>query len=520
MDRTLARYAFNENRVTEGTHGPRQRSRIEVRRLEQFKSTGASRRPKAIDVSRVPVEYNPSQVAFVGTVGIGTPPQYFSLEFDIGMSDTWVVAEKANCTITGTRCSSTSRRFFHQKKSSTFRKAPNVPWKVQLTSQATLQGKLHTEKIHVAGFEVANQVLASAEVLEGISENGIDGSFGLGLYALTFNGDPTPIDNLIQSGDMKSEASFFYEHGDRDLNQGGELTFGSQDKSRYIGSLSYFNVPKGSVYWSTPVHAMIIVTRTPEVSQSGTGIKTEAHTIQSRIGTGTGLSKPNVIFDTSSNILLVPPRVALEVHRKIHNSVFGLYSGYSMFSGAYTVPCSLVDKDVLFDIWVDFGPTVKKADNKPTTTVAAAAMRDTTTEASQAEQDPAEGIEKEESGKPTKRRQDQTPLQLTTTSPVPVLRPQAQEKPFPRSGRPATTAEQPEPEFGTNRRFRISGKDIVRERIPVLGSVFDACHSGIQASKTDDDDWVFGNAWFLNNYMTLDHVNLQIGIAPSLRQDP
>lgn len=74
---------------------------------------------------------------------------------------------------------------------------------------------------------------------------------------------------------------------------------------------------------------------------------------------------PNVIFDTSSNVILVPPRVAQTVHQKIHNFMFGWYSGYSIFAGAYTVSCSL-KTDPAFDIWVELGATATKADTSPT----------------------------------------------------------------------------------------------------------------------------------------------------------
>ena len=69
------------------------------------------------------------------------------------------------------------------------------------------------------------------------------------------------------------------------------------------------------------------------------------------------------------------------------------------------------------------------------------------------------------------------------------------------------------------KRFKIAGSDLVRERVPVVGHIFNLCYSGIQASKSDEDDWVLGNLFFVNNYMTLDHRNRQIGLAPAVRPD-
>lgn len=276
--------------------------------------------------------------------------------------------------------------------------------------------------------------------------------------------------------------------------QGGELIFGGRDRDRIAGDVSYFNVPEGSVYWSTPVHSLTVVIEEPEMDQGGKTGKIEAkpYVVPSRIGFGTGLSMPNVIFDTSSNVILVPPRVAQTVHQKINNYIFGWYSGYNIFAGAYTVSCSL-KTDPAFDIWVELGATATKAGTIPTQGSMSAYAEPPNNNSTIAPKAPPP---KDMSGT------GQTPLPPSPTpTPTPPLR--------------------EEPEYSsTNRRFRISGKDLVRERVPFFGSIFDTCYSGIQPSKTDDDDWVFGNVWFMNNYVVLDHFNRQIGFAASLHEEP
>lgn len=105
------------------------------------------------------------------------------------MADTWVTSEKANCTTSGMKCSAESHRFFHPSISTTFDEAPNVPWKMETIANAKIQGVLHTDRINVAGFVVEKQVLGTATILNNVKENGIDGSFGLGLNAMAFNGE-------------------------------------------------------------------------------------------------------------------------------------------------------------------------------------------------------------------------------------------------------------------------------------------------------------------------------------------
>jgi hypothetical protein len=175
--------------------------------------------------------------------------------------------------------------------------------------------------------------------------------------------------------------------------------------------------------------------------------------VNGRIGSGTKLDMPNIIFDTSSNLILLPPRVAAATHRYIHNWFFGLYSGYSFFSGSYTIPCTL-NTDVYFDI----GPRLSSS--------------------------PAYSSRRTGSI----RNNDNS----TTTG---------------------------NPSFPSQYKFKVAGKDLVRERVPVIGGIFNLCFSGIQASKNDEDDWVFGNIWFLSNYMTLNHRDRKMGIAPTVRPE-
>ncbi|KAG0040094.1 hypothetical protein BGZ82_005146 [Podila clonocystis] len=296
-------------------------------------------------------------------------------------------------------------------------------------------------------------------------------------------GGPVPTDNLIEQAGMKPEIGIWLGSG----NQGGEFVFGGKDSSRYQGELTYYDVPTGSIYWSVPVHSLIVVpppppppkpespkapgksatitttTTTTTTTTPPPPVPTSARTlpppapplqVNGRIGSGTKLDMPNIIFDTSSNLILLPPRVAAATHRYIHNWFFGVYSGYSFFSGSYTIPCTL-NTDVYFDI----GPRTPSTTTSATHHVKSTPSTDNS----------------------------------TTTTGSPSIPPQY--------------------------KFKVAGKDLVRERVPVIGGIFNLCFSGIQASKNDEDDWVFGNIWFLGNYMTLNHRDRKMGIAPIVRPE-
>ncbi|KAG0270980.1 1,3-beta-glucanosyltransferase [Linnemannia exigua] len=453
---------------------------LEVEQPAGFDSS-TSRRSKAIDAERFPIEYNPSEVAFVGLVGIGTPNQYFNLEFDIGSSDTWVASARANCSL-NRPCSSTARRGFHTDRSSTFESAPNISWHLEMSDGPAVTGKLGTDVLQVAGFVVDRQVVGVADSLRGVKENGIDGSFGLGLKDLTFNGDPTVVDNLISAHAMRSEVGVWLGSG----NQGGELTFGGQDRARYTGDLSYYKVPAGSAYWSTPIHSLTVITdKAVEFKDKVPRNKRTIDQVDSRIGTGTGSSAPNVIFDTSTNIILVPPRVAQTTHRLIHNYFFGLYSGYNYFSGLYTVSCDLSK----VDLWIDLGPP---ADNPNTTPVPPSSSS---------------------SPEVIVNSDNDAPSGTSASSANPVSETTDDFSTAAHNTNNSSTSDK----WTTVNKFKVRGQDLVRERIPVIGGIFNICYSGIQASKHNEDDWVFGNIWFMNNYMTLDHIGRLVGIAPAVQ---
>ncbi|KAG0286409.1 hypothetical protein BGZ96_009473 [Linnemannia gamsii] len=448
-----------------------------VIQLAQFDST-SSRRPKAIDSARIPIEYSPSEVAFVGQVGIGTPNQYFNLEFDIGSSDTWVTSARANCS-QNQPCSTTARRGFHIERSSTFESAPNISWHLELSDGPAVAGRLGTDVVQVAGFVVDRQVIGIADSLTGVKENGIDGSFGLGLTDLTFNGDPTPVETLINANAMHSEVGVWLGSG----NQGGELTFGGQDKSRYNGSLSYYSVPPGSAYWSLPIHSLTVITdKNIEFKDKIPRNKRTIDQVDSRSGTGTGISVPNVIFDTSTNIILVPPRIALKTHQLIHDFFFGWYSGYNIFLGLYTVSCDLR----MVDLWFDLGSQAVSLSPTPDTVV------------NNNNQDIQPSTHTGTLSEPDSSTTTKGDISSQTASFT--------------KGNITTTGE-----WTSENKFRVRGQDLVRERVPIIGGIFNICFSGIQASKNDEDDWVFGNLWFMNNYMTLDHRHRLIGIAPAVQ---
>ncbi|KAF9432342.1 hypothetical protein BGZ76_010946 [Entomortierella beljakovae] len=211
------------------------------------------RRFPRIDAERVPVQRGPAGISFIGRVGLGTPPQYFRLAFDISWGDTWVAKAGANCT-QPEPCSA-KRRYFNSTRSSTFELWPDIDWKGEFLDKSQLGGRLHTEIVQVGGYVIDRQVIEVADVLVGLKDNGIDGILGLGLKPLSYHGDATPIENLIDIKGMKSEVGIWLGSG----RLGGELVFGDSDPERFKGKISHFKLPENAVLWSVPVLSIAAV---------------------------------------------------------------------------------------------------------------------------------------------------------------------------------------------------------------------------------------------------------------------
>lgn len=59
-------------------------------------------------------------------------------------------------------------------------------------------GLLHTDLVQAGGFIIDRQVLGMASVITGFKENGVDGTFGLGLRSLSTHGKDIPMKNEVE----------------------------------------------------------------------------------------------------------------------------------------------------------------------------------------------------------------------------------------------------------------------------------------------------------------------------------
>lgn len=180
---------------------------------------------------------------YYGEIGIGTPPQYFTVVFDTGSSNLWVPSSKCRFSIA---C------YLHPKfkgsKSSTY-KADGNECDIQYGSGA-VYGVLSQDKVTVGDLEVTEQVFMEATKEPGLTFllAKFDGIFGLGLKEIAV-GDVTPAwYNMLEQGLLAEPVFSFWLNRNADDDNGGELVFGGIDPNHYVGEHTYVPVTRRG-YW-------------------------------------------------------------------------------------------------------------------------------------------------------------------------------------------------------------------------------------------------------------------------------
>jgi len=179
-----------------------------------------------------------SGVTYTINVGVGQPPQDFTLLIDTGSSNTWVGA--------GQPYKPTSQ-------------SQNTGKQVSVTyGSGSFSGTEFIDTVALApDLVIQNQSIGVASVSQGFAN--VDGILGIGPVDLT-NGTlvgapsvPTVIDNLFNQGIIQTETiGISYAPSSQSGVVNGELTFGGVDNSKFTGNIEYVpitTVSPANKYW-------------------------------------------------------------------------------------------------------------------------------------------------------------------------------------------------------------------------------------------------------------------------------
>ncbi|KAL9250929.1 Aspartic proteinase A1-like protein [Drosera capensis] len=189
---------------------------------------------------------------YFGEIGVGTPPQKFTVIFDTGSSNLWVPSSKCYFSVP---C------YFHAK------------YKASDSSTYKKNGKsadIHYGTGAISGFfsqdhvQVGDLVVKDQEFIEATREPSLtflvakfDGILGLGFQEISV-GNAVPVwYNMVKQGLVKEPVFSFWLNRKVDEEVGGEIVFGGSDPSHYKGKHTYVPVTQKG-YWQFDMSDVLI----------------------------------------------------------------------------------------------------------------------------------------------------------------------------------------------------------------------------------------------------------------------
>jgi phytepsin len=189
---------------------------------------------------------------YYGEIGVGTPPQKFTVIFDTGSSNMWVPSGKCYFSVA---C------FFHSKynaaQSSSYKK--NGKAAAIRYGTGAISGYFSNDNVKVGDLVVKDQ-----EFIEATREPGVtflvakfDGILGLGFQEISV-GNAVPVwYNMIKQGLIKEPVFSFWLNRNVGEEEGGEIVFGGVDRNHYKGKHTYVPVTQKG-YWQFDMGDVLI----------------------------------------------------------------------------------------------------------------------------------------------------------------------------------------------------------------------------------------------------------------------
>mmetsp|Transcript_10523 Transcript_10523/g.20220 ORF Transcript_10523/g.20220 Transcript_10523/m.20220 type:complete len:336 (+) Transcript_10523:1909-2916(+) len=205
---------------------------------------------------------NFANTQFVGTVGVGNPPQYLDVIFDTGSANFWVnsaLCEEDSCE---------KRAAYDHTKSKDFEELDEY-LEVEFGT-GIVEGVINQDTVTVAGIVIRAQRIGEItdEVGDVFAASKFSGILGLAFPSMAaFDFQPV-FDNLMAQQALPSNImSFFYS---LDPTEHSSLTLGAVDHSKFQGSLTWIPLIKSlEYYWLIKIDDVRIGDKSLNVCKGG-----------------------------------------------------------------------------------------------------------------------------------------------------------------------------------------------------------------------------------------------------------
>ncbi|KAI7726853.1 hypothetical protein M8C21_020205, partial [Ambrosia artemisiifolia] len=189
---------------------------------------------------------------YYGEIGIGTPPQKFTVIYDTGSSNLWVPSSK---------CLFSMSCYVHPKYSSRMSNTykGNGKYAEIGYGSGSISGFFSKDDVKLGDLVIKEQ-----EFIEATTEPGLvfmsgkfDGILGLGFEEISV-GNATPIwYNMVNQGLVKDPLFSIWLNRNTNEENGGEIVFGGVDPNHYTGNHTYVPITQKG-YWQFDMGDVLI----------------------------------------------------------------------------------------------------------------------------------------------------------------------------------------------------------------------------------------------------------------------